>query len=61
MFVCFNETQICLFFYIFTQCYYMHKQRTHDDKMYSETAAECFFRLGYPKYLDGALPAVHCL
>ena len=36
----------------------MHKQRTHDDKMYSETAAECFFRLGH---LDGALPAVHCL
>ena len=41
----------------------MYKQRTHDDKMYSETATECFlgFRLGHPKYLDGALPAVHRL
>lgn len=42
LFVCFNGTQICLFFYIYLQCYYKHKQRTHDDKMYSETAAECF-------------------
>ena len=43
LFVCFNGTQICLsLFLIYLQCYYKHKQRTHDDKMYSETAAECF-------------------